>query len=152
MALSRRDGGGPVHVVDSWQAYLAEVAYHLRAAVAADPDLLRTLTAAPRAARWLRPPVGDLVLVEEFLASMKRYGLSDEEAATAYLTFFTRLLGLLRAQASRSSIRPSVEDPRLSAYPTLMRLRPWLTTNSDDEDFDTVLDDVLTGLERELQR
>lgn len=33
-----------------------------------------------------------------------------------------------------------------------MRLRPWLTTNSDDEDFDTVLDDVLTGLERELQR
>ena len=79
-------------MVDSWQAYLAEVAYHLRAAVAADPDLLRTLTAAPRAARWLRPPVGDLVLVEEFLTSMNRYGFSDEETAKAYVIFFTRLL------------------------------------------------------------
>lgn len=137
-------------MVDSWQAYLAEVAYHLRAAVAADPDLLRTLTAAPQAARWLRPPVGDLVLVEQFLVSMKRYGFSDEEAATAYLVFFTRLLGVLRAQAIRSSVPSPQAGPSLSTYPTLMRLRPWLTAETDHDDFDTVLDDVLTVLERDL--
>lgn len=152
VAVCRQDGGGPVKLSDSWQAYLAEVAYHLRAAVEADPDVLRLLTMSPRAAWWLQPAVGDLVLVEEFLTSMKRYGFIDEDAASVYLAFFTRLLGLLHVQAARSPVPYIGAVNDLSAYPNLLRLRPWLSHNNDRGDFDAALDDLLTTLERDLRK
>ncbi len=151
--LSRRDGLGPVGRVDSWQVYLVEVVYHLRRVVAADPDALGVLTAPPGAAWWLRPPVGDVVLVEDFLASMQRYGFSDEDAAAIYLAFFTRLLALFCVQATGSLSVP-LGDSALEedAYPTLNRLRPLLSRDRDRDDFEDALDDVLTGLERDLKR
>lgn len=152
VVLSRRDGLGPVGRVDSWQVYLVEVAYHLRRVVAADPDALGVLTAPPGAAWWLRPPVGDLVLVEDFLASMQRYGFSDEDAAAIYLAFFTRLLALFCVQARGSLPVPGDSALEEDAYPTLNRLRPLLSHDRDRDDFEDALDDVLTGLERDLKR
>lgn len=152
VALPRRDGGEPVAIVNSWQSYLVEMAYHLRQVVTDDPDTLGVLTRSPRGASWLRPPVGDLVLVEDFLASMQRYGFSDEDAAAIYLAFFTRLLGLLHVQTTGSVPASDAPEAEQGAYPTLTRLRPMLSRNRDKDNFEDALDDILTSLERDLKR
>lgn len=148
----RQDGGGPVSRVDSWQAYLVEVAHYLREVVGTDPDALGVLTTAPPSAWWLRPPVGDAVLVEDFLGSMKRYRFSDEDAAAIFLAFFTRLLGLLCIQAAGAVPAPRGPVVEVDAYSTLHRLRPLLSRDRDVEDFEDAVDDILTGLERDLKR
>lgn len=150
----------PVGTVDSWQLYLVEVAHHLRQVVAADPKALQVLTSIPQAAWWLRPPVGDLGLVEDFFASMHHYGFSDEDAAAIYLAFFTRMLGLLCMQAAGSLPVPAGPALGTSAYPALTRLRPLLSLdkdrdkdrNKDTEDCEATLDDILINLERDLKR
>lgn len=141
----------PVGAVDSWQFYLVEVAHHLRHAVGNDPDTLRALTQPPRIANWTRPPIGDVGLAEAFLAAMVEYGFSDEDATAIYLTFFTRILGVLYAQAA-SSARPARTVPLINAvaYPTLARLGPLLTLDKNKEEFDAALDDIISGLERDL--
>lgn len=146
--LNPGSDGGPV---DSWQAYLVEVAYHLRQVVATDPQALDTLITTTRAVWWLRPPVGDVVLVEDFLAAMKRYGFSDEDTAAIYLAFFTRVLGLLIIQTPERFAPTPDSTADLDAYPTLDRLRPWLSVHEDKNTFEEVLDDILTNLERDVK-
>ncbi len=154
-----RDGAEHRGSVDSWQFYLVDIAHHVRQVVTADPDALRVLTSTPPAARWIRPPVGDVVLVEEFLASLQRYGFSDEEAASIYLAFFTRLLGLLCMQIGLLCMQTSGPLPMpcdvvaaVSAHPTLSRLRPLLSLDRDREEFEATLDDIIITLQRDLRR
>jgi len=141
----------PVDTVDSWQLYLVQVAHHLRHTVGNDPDALLTLTQPPHIANWVHPPIGNTFLAEAFLASMVEYGFSDEDATAIYLTFFTRILGVLCAQTATSA--PSAANPTLidgTAYPTLARLSPLLNLGWDSSDFDAALDDIITSLERDL--
>lgn len=152
MVASPSDRVDPVESVDSWQIYLLETAHRLRAAVAMDPDVLYGLASPSGTTWWLRPPVGDLVLVEEFLSEMRHYGFSNEDAAATYLAFFTFLLGQLCLQATGSPSPPAGPAADLSAYPTLSRLRPLLSVNRDTDEFECALEDVLTRLERELRR
>lgn len=147
-----RDGAEHRGSVDSWQLYLVDIAHHVRQVVTADPDALRVLTSTPPAARWIRPPVGDVVLVEEFLASLQRYGFSDEEAAAIYLAFFTRLLGLLCMQTTGPLPMPCDVVGGVSAHPTLSRLRPLLSLDRDREEFEATLDDIIITLQRDLRR
>lgn len=142
----------PVETVDSWQLYLVEVAHHLRRTVGADPGMLRALTQPPRIANWVSPPVGDVRLAEAFLVSMVEYGFSDEDAAAIYLTFFTRVLGVLCAEAAAAA--PSATAPKMidvTTYPTLARLRPRLSRSTDRSDFDAAVDDIVTSLEQNFR-
>lgn len=153
VCVPRQDGGGPTKRVDSWQAYLVEVAYHLRQVATDNPDVLWALTTTSPDAPWLRPLVGDVMLVEAFLASMKRYGFSDEDTATMYRVFFTRVLGLLCVQAAGAvPVHGGVVDAETGAYPMVDRLRPELSRDRDADDFDDAMDDLLTVLERDLDR
>lgn len=141
----------PPDTVDSWQFYLVEVAHRLRRTVGTDPAKLRELTEPMHIATRVLPPVGNIQLAEAFLASMIYYGFSDEDATAIYLTFFTRILGVLCAQSASSA--PPATTPKLvdvTAYPTLARLSPFLSRRSDRGDFDAAVDDIISSLERDL--
>lgn len=147
--VSRIDPGSGSGCVDSWQGYLVEVAYHLRQVAATDPHVLDALVPLVATGWSVSPQLGGLVFVEDFLAAMTKYGFSEEDTAAIFLAFFTRVLGLLIIQSPKRStpIPDSTDD---SAYPTLTRLRPWLTAYEEKTGFEDTLDDVLTSLERDF--
>lgn len=149
---SRMDPGSDAGFVNSWQAYLVEVAYHLRLVAATDPQALEALMPLPATGWSVSPHPGGLAFVEDFLAAMKRYGFSDDDTAAIYLAFFARVLGLLIIQSSGRLTPGPDPTANLNAYPTLTRLRPLLNVDEDKTTFEDALDDILINLERDFQR
>lgn len=152
VAWSARHESVPANGVDSWQFYLVKVAHDLRDTVENDPAALLTLVQPQHLAHWTRPVIGNVDPAEAFLSAMVEYGFSDEDAAAIYLTFFTRILGVLYAQAAVLT-RPArtVTLVDAVAYPTLARLGPMLARNTNREEFDAAVDDIISGLERDLR-
>jgi TetR/AcrR family transcriptional regulator, tetracycline repressor protein len=152
----------------SWQGYLQTLA-HLMRRIAVDHAKAFPLIATRHpAAPWLRPPLRSLDLVEGFLSNLKKHGFTDEQTVTTYRSFSSFLLGHLLLEASTRGAKTSpVEVPLdegdaqvphehgevdLRGKPETARLRPILSEDHSDEEFEVALETLLDRLELELSQ
>lgn len=153
---------------DGWQAYLQALARSARALAVGHPLAFPLVATRHPAAAWLRPPLRSLAVVEDFLVAMTSRGLDDRAAVHVYKVFTSFLLGhlLLEVAAAGASTAP-VEEPLdegdsrvtnegaeidLTDYPTVLRLRPELTSDDAEVQFDKALESVLDRLDLELSQ
>ena len=140
----------------SWQEYLQRMAHGVRNICVAHPRVFPLVATRPPAAPWLRPPLRSLRWVEGFLASLQRFGFSDDKSVRIYRTFSTFLLGHLLLESATVDVSADVEldddieffeTNDLSQYPRLMTLESKLRQDGYEEEFEDALEDLLNRIE-----
>ena len=115
----------------SWQEYLQRMAHGVRSICTDHPRVFPLVATRPPAAPWLRPPLRSLRWVEGFLASLRRFGFTDDKSVGIYRSFSTFLLGHLLLESATVDLGAEVEldddieffeTNDLSQYPRLMAL------------------------------
>lgn len=158
----------PLGPADGWQAFLQHVAHAIRAIAVDHPQLFPLVSTRPPAAPWLRPPLRNLALVEDFLDGLIHRGLSEDNAVWVYKAFTGFLLGHLLlevVQAGAPAGPPEEpldegdadvpnEDQQLDLdeFPTLLRLKSRLRHHDADADFENALEALLDRLDLELSQ
>jgi len=103
----------------------------------------------------LRPPLRSIELIENFLETLGSHGFTDQQIASAYRAFSSFLLGqLLLESATRGAKTSPVEvafdegdaqipnqdgQADLSGSPAAARLRPLLSEDHSEEEFEISL-------------
>lgn len=147
----------------SWQGYLQTLAHAIREIAVSHPNAFPLIATRHPAAPWLRPPLRSLELVEDFITRLSGYGFRDEQIADTYRSFSSFLLGhLLLEAAARGAEMSPIEEPvdeggadlpnrdgraSLADNPNTSRLRPLLSEDHSDEEFETSLESLLDRLE-----
>ena len=136
----------------SWQGYLWALADRLRCEVVNDPGLLDVLLAPPHTVPRLYPPLSDMALVEEFLATLRRHRFTDEQAAAAYLSFFWCVLGLLRVNIICAAADPVGSHGRGDGAnsPVVDRLQRCLSEDHSQQQYEEAVEALLDRLEQTL--
>lgn len=144
---------------DGWQDYLARVAHGSRASALAHPNVFPLVATRPPEAPWLRPPLRSLAWVDTFLANLRGFGFSDDLAVYTYRAFTTVLVGhlLLEVAGLGAQLGPVPAVPAsspadadgvgLDAYPTLRELRPKLTGDRSDQEFEESMEALINRLQ-----
>jgi len=151
-----------------WQGFLQTVAHEVRRIAIDHPQAFPLVATRHPAAPWLRPPLRSVEVVNTFLSTLIGYGFTDEQAVDAYRAFSSMLLGhLLLESAVRGAETSPVEEPldeggadipegdghdTLASAPEVRRLRPLLSQDRSDEEFEVSLEDLLDRLSRELSQ
>ena len=152
----------------TWQGYLQTLAHAVRRIAVDHASAFPLVATRHPAAPWLRPPLRSLEVVESFLTTLSGHGFTDEQTVSAYRAFSSFLLGqLLLESASRGAKTSPVEVPfdegdaqvpnedgqvDLRRHPETMRLRPLLSEDHSDDEFETVLETLLDRLEMGLSQ
>lgn len=152
----------------TWQGYLMSLAHSVRRIAVEHAAAFPLVATRHPAAPWLRPPLRSLELVEDFLETLTGHGLTDEQTVGAYRAFSSFLLGqLLLESATRGAETSPVEKPLdeggaqipnrdgavdLDDCPTTARLRPMLSQDRSDEEFEISLETLLDRLEMNLSQ
>lgn len=150
-------------VTTSWQGYLQALAHETRKIALDHPNAFPLVATRHPAAPWLRPPLRSLEVVEDFVARLSGYGFTDEQIAATYRSFSSFLLGnLLLEAAVRGAETSPVEQPvdegnadipnrdgqaSLADNPHTQRVRPLLSEDRSDEEFEASLEGLLDRLE-----
>ncbi|MEH0108216.1 TetR/AcrR family transcriptional regulator C-terminal domain-containing protein [Tersicoccus sp. MR15.9] len=146
-----------------WHGYLQWMAHSVRDVALEHPAIFPLMATRHPAADWLRPPLRSLRVVEEFLAALLERGFTEERAVEVYRVFTSFLLGqLLLEVAQRGESTAPVEEPLdeggadlpnqdedldLSEFPLVARLRPLLSEDHSDEEFERSLEALLDRLD-----
>lgn len=152
----------------SWQGYLQTLAHAVRQIAVDHPSAFPLVATRHPATPWLRPPLRSLELVENFLSALSGHGFDDEQLVAAYRGFSSFLLGqLLLEAATRGASTAPVEEPfdegdadipqrdgevDLREAPVVARLRPMLSEDHSDEEFEVGLETLLDRLELEMSQ
>jgi TetR/AcrR family tetracycline transcriptional repressor len=155
-------------LTNTWQGYLQSLAHEVRKIAVDHPQAFPLVATRHPAAPWLRPPLRSLELVEDFVSMLSRHGLSDDQVAAAYRSFSSFLLGQLLLEAAvRGAATGPVEEPLdegdadvpnrdgqvdLTDSPTTARLRPLLSEDHSDEEFEIGLETLLNRMELALSQ
>ncbi|SDV02884.1 DNA-binding transcriptional regulator, AcrR family [Microlunatus sagamiharensis] len=153
---------------EHWQGFLQTLAHEIRRIALDHPNAFPLVATRHPAAPWLRPPLRSIELVETFLRTLREHGMDDEQAVGAYRAFSSFLLGqlLLEAAARGAATSPAEEPvdeggasiPRedgsldLSGSPEVLRLRPLLSEDHSEEEFEISLETLLDRLDTELSQ
>lgn len=153
---------------DSWQRFLQVTAHEVRNVAVEHPRAFPLVATRHPAAPWLRPPLRSVEVVEIFLASLIDFGFSDQQAVDAYRAFSSFLLGQLLLEAAvRGAETGPVEEVldegdadlpqgdgerEVEDLPQVMRLRPLLSEDRADEEFEVALESLLDRLDREMSQ
>ena len=156
------------HLTGTWQGYLQTLAHAVRRVAVEHAAAFPLIATRHPAAPWLRPPLRSVELVEDFLAVLSGHGFTDQQVADAYRAFSSFLLGhLLLESAARGADTAPVEEPfdegdaqipqrdgrrDLGDTPTTRRLRPLLSDDRSDEEFEVGLEALLDRLEMALSQ
>ena len=151
-----------------WLAYLQSLAHAVRRVAVEHPSAFPLVATRHPATPWLRPPLRSLDLVEDFLATLRRHGFSDQQIVETYRGFSSFLLGQLLLEVSTRGVETSpVEVPLdegnapipnqdgsidLSGRPETARLRPLLSEDHSAAEFETTLETLLDRLEMKLSQ
>jgi TetR/AcrR family transcriptional regulator, tetracycline repressor protein len=152
----------------TWQGYLQGLAHAVRRIAVEHPAAFPLVATRHPAAPWLRPPLRNLELVDDFLSTLSGFGFTDEQVVGTYRAFSGFLLGhLLLEVAVRGAETSPVEEPLdegnatvpsrdgridLSGSPAVARFRPLLSQDRSAEEFEISLETLLDRLEMELSQ
>jgi AcrR family transcriptional regulator len=155
-------------LTEHWQGFLQTVAHEVRRIAIEHPKAFPLVATRHPAAPWLRPPLRSIEVVDVFLGTLIEQGFSDAEAVGAYRSFSSFLLGqLLLESAVRGAETGPVEEPldeggaslperdgnvALDRAEEVRRLRPLLSEDRSDEEFEISLEALLDRLSRELSQ
>lgn len=147
----------------SWQGYLQNLAHTMRELVLQHPRVFPLVATRHPAAPWLRPPLRSLEVVEHFLRTLRDFGFSDDQTVSVYRSFSSFLLGHLLLEATLHGAETSpVEEPldeggadipnrdeqvELAADSEVLRLRPKLSEDHGEEEFEISLETLLDRIE-----
>ena len=145
-----------VDVHGGWRGYLWRLARHMRDLAVRHPNVFPLVATRNPAAPWLRPPLRNLDVVEEFLDTLLSCGFNQQQAATVYRTFASFLLGHLLLTAAQESNQSLVSHegasdgpslPYLKDYPTIVAMEGLLSEpGRDAEEFDDSLEEMLEAI------
>lgn len=151
----------PANDNEGWQTFLQEVAHAVRAAATEHPRVFPLVATRSPAAPWLRPPLRNLRLVDDFLAGLSGRGLPDDRVVQVYKVFTGFLLGHLLLEVSQRGVPISpLDDPEatpaadggpLDQYPHVRRLQPLLSEDESVAEFEESLENLLERLQRVLR-
>jgi TetR/AcrR family transcriptional regulator, tetracycline repressor protein len=152
----------------SWQAYLQTLAHAVRRIAVEHPTAFPLVATRHPATPWLRPPLRSLDLVEDFLATLGRHGFTDQQIVETYRGFSSFLLGQLLLEVSTQGAETSpVEVPLdegnaqipnqdgqidLRGRPETARLRPLLSEDHSETEFERTLETLLDRLEMNISQ
>lgn len=143
-----------VHPRQGWQDYLVRLAHGLRNLAIAYPQVFPVLATRPTGAPWIRPPLRSLVWIESFLSALTTSGFSDHQAAEAYQSFSSFLLGNLLLHVSVEGEEGNTgagpqerQRADLGEYPNIQRMQSLLTGSWNEQEFEMALEDVLNRIE-----
>jgi TetR/AcrR family tetracycline transcriptional repressor len=155
-------------LAETWQGYLQTLAHAVRRLAVEHAAAFPLVATRHPAAPWLRPPLRSLELVENFLSTLSRHGFTDQQVVDAYRSFSSFLLGqLLLESAIRGADTSPVEVPLdegdaqipnedsqmdLTGNPSVARLRPLLSEDRSQEEFEVSLETLLNRLELNLSQ
>ena len=155
-------------LAEHWQGFLQTVAHQVRNIAIDHPKAFPLVASRHPAAPWLRPPLRSVEVVDTFLSSLIGHGFSDAQAVDAYRSFSSFLLGqLLLESAVRGAETGPVDEPldeggaaipetdgrvSLDVAPEVRRLRPLLSEDRSDEEFEISLEVLLDRLNRDLSQ
>lgn len=151
-----------------WQGFLQTVAHRVRQIAIDHPRAFPLIATRHPAAPWLRPPLRSVEVVEMFLSALIDQGFTDRQAVDTYRSFSSFLLGqlLLEAAVRGAEISP-LEEPldeggadvpegdgqeQVDDDAQIVRLRPLLSEDRSDEEFEASLESLLDRLGAELSR
>lgn len=159
----RLDPEHELEPADGWQAFLQWLARAVRQLALDHPLIFPLIATRHPAAPWLRPPLRSLRVVEEFLSALTRRGFTEEQAVDAYRSFTSFLLGHLLLEAASLGAQTSPaeepldegdaqlpnrdEDLDLGDYPLVARLRPLLSEDHTDAEFERALEALLDRMD-----
>jgi TetR/AcrR family transcriptional regulator, tetracycline repressor protein len=149
-----------------WQAFLQNVAHAARAIAIEHPKSFPLIATRHPAAPWLRPPLRSVEVVDTFLRALIAQGFTDTQAVAAYRVFSSFLLGQLLLETAVRGAQFAPEDvpldeggasvpnqdgqETLDNAPEVQRLRPLLSEDRSQEEFEIALELLLDRLDREL--
>jgi TetR/AcrR family tetracycline transcriptional repressor len=153
---------------EHWQAFLQTVAHAVRRIATDHPKAFPLVATRHPAAPWLRPPLRSVEVVNTFLTALIANGFTDAQAVNAYRAFSSFLLGQLLLQSVvRGAEAGPAEEPldeggaaipqgdgnmSLDVAPEVERLRPLLSEDRSDEEFEVSLEALLDRLDYELSQ
>ena len=153
-------------LTEHWQGFLQTVAHRVRQIAIDHPRAFPLVATRHPAAPWLRPPLRSVEVVEMFLSSLIDQGFSDRQAVDTYRSFSSFLLGqLLLESAVRGAEISPLEEPidegsadipegdgqeEVDDDAQIVRLRPLLSEDRSDEEFEASLESLLDRLGAEL--
>ena len=151
-----------------WQGYLQTLATSVRRIAVEHPSAFPLVATRHPSAPWLRPPLRSLDIVEDFLRTLREHGFTHTQIVGTYRAFSSFLLGtLLLESASRGAKTSPVEvafdegdahipnedgQVDLKDKPETARLRPMLSEDHSDEEFEIALETLLDRLELDLSQ
>ncbi|MGI3781272.1 MAG: TetR/AcrR family transcriptional regulator [Janthinobacterium lividum] len=151
-----------------WQGYLQTLATSVRRIAVEHPAAFPLVATRHPSAPWLRPPLRSLDLVEHFLETLRGHGFTDTQIVGTYRAFSSFLLGnLLLESASRGAKTSPVEvafdegdahiankdgQVDLSDKPEARRLRPLLSEDHSEEEFEIALEALLDRFEMSISQ
>jgi AcrR family transcriptional regulator len=155
-------------LAEHWQGFMQTVAHEVRRIAIDHPNAFPLVATRHPAAPWLRPPLRSVEVVEVFLSTLIEQGFSDEQAVGAYRSFSSFLLGqLLLESAVRGAETSPVEEPfdeggaaipesdgkdDLDEVPEVHRLRPLLSEDRSEEEFEISLEALLDRLSKDFSQ
>jgi len=155
-------------LAEHWQGFLQTAAHQVRRIAIEHPKAFPLVATRHPAAPWLRPPLRSVEVVNTFLSALLGHGFTDAQAVDAYRSFSSFLLGqLLLESAVRGAETGPVEEPldeggatipegdgqlSLGVAPEVLRLRPLLSEDRSDEEFEVSLEVLLDRLSQQLSQ
>jgi AcrR family transcriptional regulator len=153
-------------LTEHWQGFLQALAHQVRQIAVDHPKAFPLVATRHPAAPWLRPPLRSIELVDTFLSALIGYGFTDAQAVAAYRSFTSFLIGqLLLESAVRGASTGPVDEPidegnadipegdgqtDLREAPEVERLRPLLSEDRSEEEFEASLELLLDRLAGDL--
>ena len=153
---------------EHWQGFLQTVANETRRIALHHPRAFPLVATRHPAAPWLRPPLRSIEVVETFLRTLTGHGFTDDQAVSAYRSFSSFLLGQLLLESVVSGAETSpvgvpldegdatipADDGEmtLEGSPAIRRLRPLLSEDHSEDEFEASLESLLDRLDGELSQ
>lgn len=151
-----------------WQGYLQTLANSVRRIAVEHAAAFPLVATRHPSAPWLRPPLRSIELVEHFLTTLGGHGFTDEQTVNTYRAFSSFLLGQLLLEATTRGAETSpvevafdegdAQVPQqdglvdLDTTPTVARLRPLLSEDHSDDEFEIALETLLDRLEMDISQ
>jgi AcrR family transcriptional regulator len=153
-------------LIQTWQGYIQAYSHEVRKIAVEHPAVFPLVATKHPAAPWLRPPLRSVEMVEDLVTTLSQHGFNDEQVADTYRAFTSFLLGSLLLHCGAHGVHTGPHDEPLDEgdaelsggdadqslrdAPTVRRLRPMLSEDRSEEEFEKALEALIDRIEMNL--